>query len=121
MQSRVGGTAISVPPEVSLNLVDIPKSTTRVRGKDVPKFTAEIKGPKGMCGALLGVDDLMMGAKLILFYFNCRRDVSYYSFVLGCELRCDQLKSYAVYFGLGAASPAGDVGCVLSSNIQDAQ
>ncbi|OKP13161.1 54S ribosomal protein L6, mitochondrial [Penicillium subrubescens] len=47
MQSRVGGAAISVPPEVSLNLVDIPKSATRVRGKDVPKFTAEIKGPKG--------------------------------------------------------------------------
>jgi large subunit ribosomal protein L6 len=57
MQSRVGGAAISVPPEVTLNLVDIPKSATRVRGKDVPKFTAEIKGPKGMIGALLVVVD----------------------------------------------------------------
>ncbi|KAJ5168583.1 Ribosomal protein L6 bacterial-type [Penicillium canariense] len=47
MQSRVGGAAISVPPEVSLNLIDIPKSLTRTRGKDVPKFTAQIKGPKG--------------------------------------------------------------------------
>ncbi|KAJ5669816.1 Ribosomal protein L6 bacterial-type [Penicillium macrosclerotiorum] len=46
-QSRVGGAAISVPPEVSLNLVDIPKSTVRVRGKDTPKFAAHIKGPKG--------------------------------------------------------------------------
>lgn len=56
MQSRVGGTAISVPPEVSFNLVDIPKSATSARGKDVPKFEALIKGPKGMCFAQLGGD-----------------------------------------------------------------
>jgi large subunit ribosomal protein L6 len=68
MQSRVGGAAISVPPEVSLNLVDIPKSATRVRGKDVPKFTAEIKGPKGMFGVSLGVDGLVLGVKLIHFF-----------------------------------------------------
>lgn len=53
MQSRVGGAAISVPPEVSLNLVDIPKTAARARGKDVPKFTAQIKGPKGMCGCFV--------------------------------------------------------------------
>lgn len=49
MQSRVGGAPISVPPDVSLNLVDLPKSLSRARGKDVPKFAAHIKGPKGMC------------------------------------------------------------------------
>jgi hypothetical protein len=101
MQSRVGGAAISVPPEVSLTLVDIPKSATRVRGKDVPKFTAEIKGPKGMICVLSGVDGLMLGAKLIRFFdCDCRRDVPDSPLVLGCELRCGQLKSYAVCFGL---------------------
>ena len=47
-QSRVGAAPISVPPEVSLNLVDLPKTLTRTRGKDVPKFAAHIKGPKGV-------------------------------------------------------------------------
>lgn len=56
MQSRVGGAAISVPPEVSLNFVDLPKPATAARGKDVPKFEALIKGPKGMCLAQLGGD-----------------------------------------------------------------
>lgn len=107
MQSRVGGAAISVPPEVSLNLVDIPKSATGARGKDVPKFEALIKGPKGMCCAQLR-GDRAGGAKLI----NCRRDVSDYSFFLECEFRRCQLKSYAVCFGCGGASPARDVGCV---------
>ncbi|KAJ6095903.1 Ribosomal protein L6 bacterial-type [Penicillium sp. IBT 16267x] len=46
-QSRIGGSAISIPPEVSLTLVDLPKSLTQGRGKDVPKFAAQIKGPKG--------------------------------------------------------------------------
>ena len=48
VQSRVGGAAISVPPEVSLSLVDLPKNLTVARGKDVPKFAAQIKGPRGM-------------------------------------------------------------------------
>ncbi|EPS33795.1 hypothetical protein PDE_08757 [Penicillium oxalicum 114-2] len=47
MQSRVGGAPISVPPEVSFNLVDLPKSVMQVRGKDKPKYSAQIKGPKG--------------------------------------------------------------------------
>ncbi|KAJ5129473.1 uncharacterized protein N7515_005512 [Penicillium bovifimosum] len=46
-QSRVGGAAISIPPEVSFNLVDLPAGLSRTRGKDIPKFAAEIKGPKG--------------------------------------------------------------------------
>jgi hypothetical protein len=48
-QSRVGGAAISIPPEVSFKLVDLPKSLIRTRGKDVPKYAAQIKGPRGMC------------------------------------------------------------------------
>lgn len=47
-QSRVGGAAISIPPEVSLSLVDLPKSMSRTRGKDIPTMAAHIKGPKGM-------------------------------------------------------------------------
>jgi large subunit ribosomal protein L6 len=47
-QSRVGGAAITIPPEVSFKLVDLPATQTRTRGKDIPKFAAEIKGPRGM-------------------------------------------------------------------------
>ncbi|KAJ5173323.1 hypothetical protein N7492_005916 [Penicillium capsulatum] len=47
-QSRVGGAAISVPPEVSLDIVDLPKNLSRTRGKDIPKVSAQIKGPRGM-------------------------------------------------------------------------
>ncbi|CAG8215922.1 unnamed protein product [Penicillium salamii] len=46
-QSRVGGAPISIPPEVTFNLVDLPETLTRTRGKDIPKFAAEIKGPRG--------------------------------------------------------------------------
>ncbi|KAJ5237551.1 hypothetical protein N7489_007642 [Penicillium chrysogenum] len=46
-QSRVGGAALSIPPEVSFKLIDIPATLARTRGKDIPKFVAEIKGPKG--------------------------------------------------------------------------
>lgn len=46
-QSRVGGAALSIPPEVSFKLIDIPATLSRTRGKDIPKFMAEIKGPKG--------------------------------------------------------------------------
>ena len=48
-QSRVGGAPISIPPEVSLSLIDAPRAVTQGRGKDVGKFAAQIKGPKGMC------------------------------------------------------------------------
>lgn len=56
-QSRIGGSAISVPPEVSLTLIDLPKSLTQGRGKDVPKFAAQIKGPKGMLPLQWLLDD----------------------------------------------------------------
>ncbi|OQE22941.1 hypothetical protein PENSTE_c009G04274 [Penicillium steckii] len=46
-QSRVGGAAISVPPEVSFTLLDLPKTVNRGHGKDVPTHAAHIKGPKG--------------------------------------------------------------------------
>ena len=46
--SRIGGAPISVPLEVSLNLVDLPEASVRTRGKDIPKFAAHIKGPKGV-------------------------------------------------------------------------
>ncbi|KAJ5826123.1 hypothetical protein N7474_003261 [Penicillium riverlandense] len=46
-QSRVGGAAISIPPEVSMSLVDLPKSLFRSRGKDIPKVAVEIQGPRG--------------------------------------------------------------------------
>lgn len=48
VQSRVGGAAISVPPEVSFTLIDLPKTLNRGHGKDVPTHAAQIKGPKGM-------------------------------------------------------------------------
>jgi large subunit ribosomal protein L6 len=40
-----------------LNLVDLPKSLSRARGKDVPKFAAHIKGPKGMFFGSQGLDE----------------------------------------------------------------
>ncbi|KAJ5323120.1 hypothetical protein N7452_011409 [Penicillium brevicompactum] len=46
-QSRVGGAPISIPPEVSFKLIDLPETLIRTRGKDVPKFAAEIEGPRG--------------------------------------------------------------------------
>ncbi|EYE92141.1 mitochondrial 54S ribosomal protein uL6m [Aspergillus ruber CBS 135680] len=46
-QSRVGGAAISVPPEVSLSFIDLPQTQARGRTKEVPKTAVEIKGPLG--------------------------------------------------------------------------
>ncbi|KAF7594002.1 hypothetical protein BBP40_010399 [Aspergillus hancockii] len=46
-QSRVGGAAISVPPEVSLKFIDLPQTQVRGRAKDIPKTAIEIKGPLG--------------------------------------------------------------------------
>jgi large subunit ribosomal protein L6 len=64
-QSRVGGAALTIPPEVSFKLVDLPNTQSRTRGKDIPKFAAEIKGPRGMC---CGIAILRMQAN------NYRRD-----------------------------------------------
>lgn len=48
--SRVGRSAIRVPPEVSLDFVDLPESSERskkARGVDIPKTEAVVKGPLG--------------------------------------------------------------------------
>ncbi|KAJ5627020.1 54S ribosomal protein L6 [Penicillium herquei] len=46
-QSRIGGAPISVPPEVSLSLIDAPNAGAQGRGKSASKVSAHIKGPKG--------------------------------------------------------------------------
>ncbi|KAL4885660.1 ribosomal protein L6, alpha-beta domain-containing protein [Aspergillus karnatakaensis] len=46
-QSRVGGAAISVPPEVSLKFIDLPQTEARGQAKDQPKVAIEIAGPLG--------------------------------------------------------------------------
>ncbi|KAE8151384.1 ribosomal protein L6, alpha-beta domain-containing protein [Aspergillus avenaceus] len=46
-QSRVGGSSISVPPEVSLKFIDLPQVQVRGRAKDIPKTAIEVKGPLG--------------------------------------------------------------------------
>lgn len=49
-QSRVGRSAIRVPPEVSLDFVDLPESIERSkksRGADIPTTAAVVKGPLG--------------------------------------------------------------------------
>src|SRR5699024_9240511 len=46
-QSRVGGAAISVPPEVSLSFIDLPQTQVRGRTKEISKTAIEIKGPLG--------------------------------------------------------------------------
>jgi large subunit ribosomal protein L6 len=46
--SRVGGAAISVPPEVSLRFFDLPKTNLRSRKKDVPVSAVEVAGPLGI-------------------------------------------------------------------------
>ena len=45
--SRIGGAAISVPPEVSLRFYDLPKSNVRSRKADVPTSAIEVVGPLG--------------------------------------------------------------------------
>lgn len=80
-QSRVGGAAISIPPEVSFKLVDLPKSLVRTRGKDIPKYAAEIKGPRGMYRSW------MKGIEWILIVLICRRDVPEHSLIPYCYSR----------------------------------
>lgn len=80
-QSRVGGAAISIPPEVSFKLVDLPKSLVRTRGKDIPKYAAEIKGPRGMYRSWMKV------IEWILIALICRRDVPEHSLIPYCYSR----------------------------------
>ncbi|PWY83746.1 60S ribosomal protein L6 [Aspergillus sclerotioniger CBS 115572] len=46
-QSRVGGAAISVPPEVSLKFIDLPQPKTKAKSIDFPNRAIEVKGPLG--------------------------------------------------------------------------
>ena len=46
-QSRIGRAPISVPPEVSLNFIDLPQVHTRRRDVEIPKTEIEINGPLG--------------------------------------------------------------------------
>ncbi|KAL5336664.1 ribosomal protein L6, alpha-beta domain-containing protein [Aspergillus crustosus] len=46
-QSRVGGAAISIPPEVSLKFIDLPQTEARGKANDQPKIAVEISGPLG--------------------------------------------------------------------------
>ncbi|KAI9046223.1 mitochondrial 54S ribosomal protein uL6m [Aspergillus affinis] len=46
-QSRVGGAALSIPPEVSLKFVDLPQTQLRGMAKEKPKVAIEVKGPLG--------------------------------------------------------------------------
>lgn len=46
-QSRVGGAAISIPPEVTLGFVNLPQTQARGAGKDQPKIAIEVNGPLG--------------------------------------------------------------------------
>ncbi|OJJ45304.1 hypothetical protein ASPZODRAFT_152979 [Penicilliopsis zonata CBS 506.65] len=46
-QSRIGGAPVSVPPEVSLQFINIRNPKVRGRGKEIPNTAIEIKGPLG--------------------------------------------------------------------------
>lgn len=47
VQSRVGGAAITVPPEVSLKFIDLPQPKTKAKSVDFPNMAVEVKGPLG--------------------------------------------------------------------------
>ncbi|KAL1996023.1 hypothetical protein VTN49DRAFT_558 [Thermomyces lanuginosus] len=46
-QSRIGGTPISIPPEVTLKFIDLPQPDAPARGKEIPKMAVEVNGPLG--------------------------------------------------------------------------
>lgn len=46
--SRIGGTPISIPPEVTLNLIDLPRTQLRGRAKEAPTTAIEVSGPLGI-------------------------------------------------------------------------
>lgn len=49
-QSRIGAAPISVPPEVTLTFVDLPKTskgTPRANAADVPTMAVDVSGPLG--------------------------------------------------------------------------
>lgn len=50
-QSRIGAAPLSIPPEVSLNFINLPKSKTvpRANAADIPILAVEVSGPLGSC------------------------------------------------------------------------
>ncbi|KAL4922443.1 ribosomal protein L6, alpha-beta domain-containing protein [Aspergillus aurantiobrunneus] len=46
-QSRVGGSPVSIPPEVALKFIELPQTQGRGGAKDQPKTAIEISGPLG--------------------------------------------------------------------------
>lgn len=46
-ESRIGGAALSIPAEVSLKFIDLPKPRGMVRAQDVPTTAVEVTGPLG--------------------------------------------------------------------------
>lgn len=47
-RSRIGGAPVSIPPEVNLNLIELPQVKARGKAKDAPKLAVEVKGPLGL-------------------------------------------------------------------------
>ncbi|KAI9370055.1 ribosomal protein L6, alpha-beta domain-containing protein [Aspergillus egyptiacus] len=47
VQSRIGGAAVSVPPEVSLKFIDLPQVKARGNAQNEPKSAIVVKGPLG--------------------------------------------------------------------------
>lgn len=56
-QSRIGRAAVSIPPEVSLNFVNLPQGKMRGRATITPKLAVEVKGPLGWSGPLATMMD----------------------------------------------------------------
>ncbi|KAL1955758.1 hypothetical protein VTO42DRAFT_8156 [Malbranchea cinnamomea] len=46
-QSRIGAAPLSIPPEVSLRFIDLPKVAAKSRTADIPTTAVEVTGPKG--------------------------------------------------------------------------
>ena len=46
--SRIGKEPVSIPPEVSLQFIELPRSNARTRNVDAATSSVQIKGPLGM-------------------------------------------------------------------------
>lgn len=58
--SRVGGAALSLPPEVELRLLEPPMSRRKTITRTVPLRTVEIEGPLGNSIVLSGLVEFML-------------------------------------------------------------
>lgn len=47
-QSRIGSAALSIPPEVSLQFIDLPAAQSRTKASTAPVTAVDITGPRGM-------------------------------------------------------------------------